>query len=422
MITPDEALDLVAQTAAPLAPRACPLHDAFGLVLAEDIVADSDCPPFRRATMDGFAVRISDAGKTVPVVGEIPAGVYCNTGLTDGRCVAILTGAPCPPGTEAVVPKELVHQQENRVSLPTHIAAGQHIAEPGSECRRGQRVLTAGTQIRPLVAAVLASLGHNIVRIIPRPALAIIATGGELAGEGHTLQPGKIRDANGPMIAAMAHELGLSVSRYIHVQDSLTEIHEALEQASDADIVVLSGGVSVGSYDLVPQALVEIGAESVFHGVKQKPGKPLLFARAGRRLFFGLPGNPLGCHLGFHRYVSAAARRMSGQEAMPRCYEGQLTEPVESKGDRTHFVPGIAALVNDAEMHSVPRLACPTVFSPGATIGLPTVFSRWCLTPLPGASSADVFRTCMANCYIEVPPLNRIIQAGETCRFTRLNA
>jgi molybdopterin molybdotransferase len=158
----------------------------------------------------------------------------------------------------------------------------------------------------------------------------------------------------------------------------------------------LTGGVSVGSYDYVPQALAGIGAETVFHGVKQKPGKPLLFARTERSLFFGLPGNPLACHLGFHRYVSAAVRKMGGQGGPRRPFQGELAGTVESKGGRTHFVPGRAEPAGDS--------CWP-----------------WRLAPLSGASSADVFRTAGANCYLEVPPLGRTLRAGEACAFTWLS-
>ena len=396
MITPDEALDLVLRTAVPLAPQSYPLQKACGLALAEDIVADHDYPSFPRSMMDGFAVRLADAGKAVLVAGEIPAGASWQGALIDGRCLAIQTGAPCPPGTEAVVPKEHVRQHEDGVVLPVQITARQNIAIPGSECRRGQRVLAAGMRATPLVVGVLASFGWGSVRVIPQPRLGIITTGGELAIESESLQPGQIRNSNGPMLVAMTQDLGIYPPRCLHAPDRLVELRQALEQLADVDIVVLTGGVSVGTYDLVPQSLADLGAEKVFHGVKQKPGKPILLARTDRQLFFGLPGNPLACHLGFHRYVSAAIRKMSGHDARRHCLQGELAEPVESKGGRTHFMPGWAE---------------PAADSP----------ARWRVTPLPAASSADIFRTCGANCYLEVPPLGRTMLVGETCPFTCLS-
>jgi molybdopterin molybdotransferase len=394
MITADEALNLVIQSSAPLTPEPYALAAARGLVLAEDVAADRDYPPFPRSMMDGFAVRLADAGKSVPVIGEIPAGASWDGELVDGDCLAILTGAACPTGAEAVVPKEHTRQQGTEVVLPEHLVPNQNITSPGSECRQGDCILSAGIRVTPLILAVLASFGRSSVGAIPRPRLGIITTGGELAEEGIALQPNQIRNSNGPMLAAMAEEVGIDSPQCLHACDDVNELRQSLEQFADMDIVVLTGGVSVGTYDLVPQVLADIGAERVFHGVKQKPGKPILFARTNRQLFFGLPGNPLACHLGFHRYVSAAIRKMSGQDAQLR-FLGELAGSVESKEGRTHFVPGRAEPAIDSS-------------------------APWRIAPLIAASSADLFRTCNANCYIELPSLNRTLLVGETCPFTWL--
>ena len=344
--------------------------------------------------MDGFAVRLADAGKTVPVLGEIPAGATWDGELVDGNCLAILTGAPCPPGTEAVVPKEQTRQQGSEVVLPAQLVPGQNIASRGSECRQGDCILAAGNRMTPLAVGVLASFGKRWVRVVPRPRLGIITTGGELAGEAAVLQAGQIRDANGPMLSAMAQESGIDPPRCLHARDDLHDLRKSLQQLAHAEIVVLTGGVSVGSYDLVPQALAELGAEKVFHGVAQRPGKPMLFARTERQLFFALPGNPLACHLGFHRYVSAAIGKMSGHDAQRR-FLGELADAVEAKGDRTRFVPGRAETLIDSN-------------------------PPWRIAPLAVASSADIFRACGANCYIEVPSLHRTLAVGERCHFTWL--
>jgi len=397
MLTSDEALNLVIRTAAPLAPRPIALEAACGLVLAEDIRADRDYPPFDRSMMDGFAVNVADAGRTVAVVGEVPAGSVWNGEVTVGQCVEILTGAPCPRGAEVVVPKENVQRHGTLVTLPGSLVAGQNIAPQGSDCRAGQRVLAAGQVVSSMAVGAIASFGRESVLAIPRPSLGIITTGAELARPGEPLPPGHIRNSNGPMLAAMAAALGLSRPRQWHAADDLQAIVRALEEASGLDIVVLSGGVSVGTYDFVPAALARLGAETVFHGVQQKPGKPILFARkgapaCGSRLFFGLPGNPLSSHFGFHRYVSAAVRKMSGQAA-PQIWQGLLAQPVEVKGGRVHYLPGRAeAAASPAEAGHV--------------------------EVLPGASSADIFQSCGANCYAEFPPIARVYQSGELVSFT----
>jgi molybdopterin molybdotransferase len=178
-----------------------------------------------------------------------------------------------------------------------------------------------------------------------------------------------------------------------HAADQLPLIVEALAGMADLDIICLSGGVSVGRYDLVPQALVEYGGEAVFHGVRQKPAKPLLFARKGRQLLVGLPGNPLACHLGFERYVSAAIRKMSGRPAPAPQFQGELQQAIQPKKDRTHFVPARAE------------------WSPGPA-------TPWRLTLLPGNSSADLLAGCGANCYVELPPGADTAQAGRLCTFS----
>ena len=397
MISPDEALQLVVEAAVVRPSRMVALTEACVLCLAEDVSADRDYPPFARAMMDGFAVRVVDAGQSVAIVGELRAGCAWEGRLAPGRCLEIMTGAPCPPDAEAVVPKEAVRRVGERVELPDHIARGANIAPMGSECRCGQRVMTSGAILTPLAIATLASFGRHSVRAVPHPRLGVITTGGELIPPGQEPQPGEIRDSNGPMLVAMAGELGCERPPHLHAPDRLEPIVEALQQTADRDIVLLTGGVSVGTYDLVPAALSQYGAEVVFHKVRQKPGKPLLAARKGTQLLFGLPGNPLACHLGFHRYVAAAVRKMEGKPALPQPLYGELVQPIAAKGGRTHFVPAHAKYAPDAP-------------------------SGWRIELLPGVSSADIFTGCRANCYVEAPPGDRPIAAGESLPFTWFTA
>ena len=392
MITADEALELVIQTAGTLRPQACAISDACGLVLAEGITASHDYPAFRRSMMDGYAVRLADAGRAVPVEGEIPAGQELGRracrwplpGHIDRRTV---------PGGYGGRGAERANRDARQKRCPTGAnISGQNIAAQGSECRGSSRVVDRD-ETDFLGRGRSATFGKTEVQVVPLPRLSIITTGGELARQEVPVSYGRIRNSNGPMLAAMAKELGLEVPHYLQASDNLAELRQALEQSCDADIVVLTGGVSVGTYDLVPQALAAIGAEQVFHGVRQKPGKPLLFARNDRQLFFGLPGNPLACHFGFHRYVSTAVRKMSGREGKPCSLRGTLTAAVDSRSDRTHFMPA----------HAEPALDSP---------------STWRVGSLRAASSADIFNTSSANCYLEAPPLDRPLVAGEVCRFT----
>ncbi len=392
MIQPDEALQLVLQIASRREPRTVPLEEACGLELAESVAATSDQPAFARAMMDGFAVRLADAGRTVPLIGSVAAGQAPPESLPEEGCIEIMTGAACPPGTEAVVPKEHVRRAGNEVTLPSRIVRGQHIAPVGSECRKGDVLLEVGNMVTPLAVAAMASFGIRAVRTIPKPSVGIITTGEELVPYHSEPGPGQIRNTNGPMLAALCRWQGLQQPDYLHAADQVEAIVEALRELMTKDIVLLTGGVSVGTYDLVPLAVRNYGAELVFHKVAQKPGKPLLFARRGSQLVFGLPGNPLASHFCFHRYVAAAARQMCGSQAVTPSETARLAAPIDPKPGRAWFVPGIAFADSSG--------GC------------------WLVRPLPGASSADVFSSCRANCYIEIPAGRSPVPEGETVRFT----
>ncbi len=393
MIGPDEALRLVLEERLMRPPQSVSAVESYGMQLAESIAADRDYPPFPRAMMDGYAVAVADAGKTIDVLGEVAAGQEAPGPVDAGRCYEIMTGAPCPSGTEAVVQKEQVQRSEDRVALPGRIDPGQHIAPQGSECQNGRVVLQQGQTVSPLAVAVMASCGQDSVQVVPRPRLAVITTGTELAPPGTMPTAAQIRDSNGPMLVVMARDMGLPTPTHLHADDRVDSLLGALGQTADADIVLLTGGVSVGNYDFVPQALEDFGATTIFHKVNQKPGKPLLLARRDEQLIFGLPGNPLASHFCFHRYVAAAIRQMEGKPSRLQSLQGELTESVGRKRSRTHFV------VARAEHTDEPN-------------------GGWRLRPLRGVSSADIFAACPANCYLELPPGTETAQAGEILRFT----
>jgi molybdenum cofactor synthesis domain-containing protein len=392
MIDPDEALQSVLDTAIPRPPRRVSLAEASGHGLAEEIRADRDYPPFSRAMMDGYAVHCADAGAALEVVGEVPAGTAPVGALSGRGCWEIMTGAVCPPGTEAVVPYEQTRRDGSRVLMPNRIIAGDNIDMPGADCRAGTVVLKPGDRLTPMAVAVLASFGIDAVQVVPRPSLAIIVTGTELIPPGQSPAAWQIRNSNGPMLLAMAGEAGIRSPRCLSAGDRLDAIVESLRQTSDCDVVVLSGGVSAGKYDLVVPALQQYGAEIIFHKVTQKPAKPLLLARKQAEQIFGLPGNPLASHLGFHRYVVAGMRRMEGKPPVEPGL-GKLAAPLHPAGGRTLFWLARAERADDS-------------------------FVDWRLHPLPAASSADVFSPCQANCYARVPPGNAEVPAGTIVSFT----
>lgn len=372
------------------------MAEATGFTVAEPVCADQDQPPFDRAMMDGYAVREGATGARLPVVDRVAAGQASALNLSDGQCVEIMTGAPCPAGTWAVVPKEQVQLHEDIVLFPPQIKERQNIAPQGSDRQRGEIILREGDHIDALAIAVLASVGKTSVRVIRPVRVAILTTGAEVVSPDSTPGAAQIRDANGPMLSVMARGIGVGALVLEHVPDEMDSTVDAIERFADFEVVVLTGGVSAGRFDFVSDALRQGGAEVVFHKVLQKPGKPLLFARRENQLIFGLPGHPLASHFSFHRYVAPAIRKMQGQPSNRPVLIGQLAEPVKRRTDRTAFVLG---KVNDTD----------------DAAGLPLV------QPLPGRSTADVFRAVAPNCYLEVPTGDDAIPAGGTARFTRLD-
>lgn len=281
MISPQDAFQSVVTSCSPLPPREMPLAEAVGLRLREDIRTDRDYPPFPRATMDGFAVRLADAGKDVPIAGELQAGFEWTKSWLEGTCLEIMTGAACPPDVEAVVAKEYARCDGDKIVLPLEITRGMNIAPQGSECRAGKIVLSSGQTLTPMAIAVAAAVGRTHVWANPQPRLAIIITGEELAHESEILPGAKIHDSNGPMLVAMARSTGLPTPKIVRVRDKETEIYSVLERFADCDIIVLSGGVSAGNYDLVPRVVQDWGGEASFIMCGKSPANHC-FSRGGK--------------------------------------------------------------------------------------------------------------------------------------------
>jgi molybdenum cofactor synthesis domain-containing protein len=377
MIEPNEALQRVLENTPPPEPINVPIADALGRVLAQDIKADQDYPPYNRAMMDGYAARLTDAGQQTKIIGEVPAEKPCDIELLDGQCVSIMTGGLCPPGAQVVVPIEHTTLMGEQVLLPQELKPNKHIAPRGSECPKDHIVLSTGETISPLAIADLATFGITTVSIYKRPTVAILPTGSELVPPDQTPGPGQIRDSNSSMLAAAIMALGLNPPIMLTAPDSIEALTQTItQQLNAADILILTGGVSAGKYDLVPQVLQNLGAQIIFHKVKQKPEKPILFARRENKLIFALPGNPLSALIGFTRYVSAAIRQFSGQTPTLPDAHGTLTAPIDNRGHQIRFVFAKATPAPDA----------------------------WQILPLPGQGSADIYATAPANCTITLPP------------------
>ncbi|MEZ6196520.1 MAG: molybdopterin molybdotransferase MoeA [Planctomycetota bacterium] len=304
------------------------LDEALGRVLAEDVAADMDQPPFDRASMDGFAVRAADlaAGAAeLAVVGTVAAGEVADFEVGPGACARIMTGAPMPAGADAVVMVERSRDLGgDRVALEDETRAGANVAPRGQDVREGEVVLRRGTPLRPVEIGVLASVGRDRVRVFPRPRVAVVATGDELVPPGAGRPgPGQIRESNAHMLAAQVAALGegIRAERLGIARDTREDVDAFLDRGLAADVLILSGGVSMGDYDFVHVALKERGLAVKLERVAIKPGKPLLFGSLdveGRRVFvFGLPGNPVSSFVTFELFVRPFLRGLTGRAATP---------------------------------------------------------------------------------------------------------
>ncbi len=322
MIPFEEALSIVLSETAVLPAEDVALADSPGRVLAEDVAADRDLPPFDRAAMDGYALRAEDvaaAPVALDVVGEARAGEWPELVVGPGQAVRIMTGAPVPAGADAVQQVERTRPlDEFRVTVEAAVGAGANVAPRGSEVRAGETVLRAGRVIHPAAIAVLASVGKDRLRVGRRPMLALLVTGDEIVDVAARPGPGQIRNSNGPAVAAQARLAGADVRLLGVAPDRQEETADALRRGLEADVLVVCGGVSAGDYDLVEPALLDLGAQFLFTKVAIKPGAPLVFGRVGRALVFGLPGNPVSAQATFDLFVRPALLKMQGARVLSR--------------------------------------------------------------------------------------------------------
>ena len=353
MIEVSEAVAAVLQEASPFEPQAILLTDAMGLVLAEDIHADSDSPPFDKSLVDGFAIRLADSAVSLPVIEIVSAGQIPTRVLDRPAAIQIMTGAPLPIGAEAVVPVELTSSQtdatgQTLVSIPNKVTSwkpGTNILRQGMSTRSGDLVVAAGSELRPQELGALAEWGRSLVLARRRPRVAVLATGDELVPIEQTPGPGQIRNSNETMLCAQIRRAGGDPVPLGIARDERVHLRQRIDAGLQADVLVLSGGVSMGDKDFVPSELSAAGVRQVFHKVNVKPGKPVWFgvrgeSPANRTLVFGLPGNPVSSMVCFELFVRPALRRLMGfSPAEPTRVNARLTQPHTTKGERPTYQP-----------------------------------------------------------------------------------
>lgn len=396
----DDALELVRQRATGAdgqrhrRTERVALLEAQGRVLAENVTAERDQPPFDRVTRDGFAVTadtLATAGKTgLKVVGELRAGErWQRPAMQPGEAIAIMTGAPLPPGADAVVMVEHTKSQGEQLTLAEGRAlrAGDNVVPRGAEARAGDALLLPGTPVGAAEIALAASCGRATLEVYARPEVAIIATGDELVELTKAPEAWQIRNSNSYALAALVVGAGAQPQRLAIARDLREQIRERIAEGRMSELVLLSGGVSMGQYDLVEEVLAEFGAEFFFTGVRMQPGKPVVFGRLPRRedtggssfhecLFFGLPGNPVSTEVTFHCFVKPLLRVLAGESwTGPSFAQATLAEEVAVKPELTRLLP--ARLVS--------RRECAEV------------------RPVAWQGSGDLASNARANCYAVFP-------------------
>ncbi|WP_299260828.1 gephyrin-like molybdotransferase Glp [uncultured Aquimarina sp.] len=339
MISVSTALSIISKISYTPNPKTIPLKNANGLLLGENIISQINMPPFRQSAMDGYALLLHDEN-SYQIIGEVKAGDADNYSLEPGQGVRIFTGARVPDNANTVVIQEKVNRSENTITLDSEIHANQNIRAVGEQIRKGATALTKGTKLTPAGIGFLAGLGITNVEIYTPPRVSIITTGNELITPGEKLKEGKIYESNSIQLETVLQQLHIKqITNYV-VHDEYKSTKETIQQAIDNnDLVLISGGISVGDYDFVKEALSELHTEELFYKIKQKPGKPLFFGTNNKTMIFALPGNPASSLTCFYIYVLPIIQKMMGADTIGLKRTTKLiTQDFTKKGDRAQFL------------------------------------------------------------------------------------
>jgi molybdopterin molybdotransferase len=385
----DEALTLVLESVRPLGGEDVPVARAAGRVVAARALAVTDLPPFDSSAMDGYAVRAVDTPGRLTVVGHSAAGKPETRALGAGEAIVISTGAVVPDGADAVVP---VERTSGDVEVEC-VGSGENVRPRAGDARAGDVIVERGDVLRPAQLGALAAAGVVLVRCTRRPRVSVLATGSELRAPGEQLAPGEIYESNTVLLAAQLESAGAEVTVLRAVGDDESATRDALERGLDSDVLVTSGGVSVGPHDLVRGALAALGAEEVFWRVAVKPGKPIAFAVRGETLVFGLPGNPVSSLVGFELFVRPALLALQGaRDARPAYLPGRLGVSVRRNEHRDEF------------------LRARTRVEDGSVV----------LDPLTGQESHMIVRSAAASALVLVPRGSGVLPDGAQVSYLRI--
>lgn len=398
MIDFAEAVETMLSQTFRLPAERLPLDDAVGLVLAEDVASDVDMPPFDKSAMDGFAVIAADlaeAPRALRVTQEVAAGAVPTRAVVSGECARIMTGAPVPEGADTVVMVEETEPGpgEDQVTFREPVRKGRNICWQAEDVKAGDVVLRTGHAIRAPEVAVLAACGCAEVPVVRKPSVAVLSTGTEVVPIDRVPEAGQIRDGNSHYVAARLARLGIAVTPLGVAPDEPAALRDALAQGVEHDVLAVSGGVSMGSYDLVPGLLRELGTELFFEKVAMKPGKPTVFGRRGQSVVFGLPGNPVSVLVATELFLVPALKTMMGfADVHPVRRQATLAEGVKHRPGRVAHVPG---RLEEGE-------------------------GGWTVQPLAYHGSAHIHSLSQANALIVIPRHIPVVEACATVEVIEL--
>lgn len=390
MTTASEARSIIRASVQPVGTVTVSLADSLGRILAEDIIAGEDIPPFNNSAMDGFALRAGDVAQaphTLDLIGEVAAGSVARKPVSHGQAMAIMTGAPIPEGADAVVQQEWTEPSgDARVTVLRPVEPGHNVRAAGADISKGALVLAAGRRLRPQEAGALASLGKRFIPVYRPPAVAILATGDEIVPVESSIGKGQIRNSNAEMLAALVRENGGEPALLGIAKDDRADLTRKISQGLASDMLVTTGGVSVGKFDLVIGVLKELGVDIKFWKVNIKPGMPLVFGCHGTKPVFGLPGNPVSTMVTFLEFVKPALRKLSGsRETGSLVVRAVLEHDIAKTDGKRHFVRGVVRM-ND---------------------------NRWTVRSAGSQVSNVLTSLVNANCLIVLPEDTERIRAGE---------
>ena len=400
MLSVDEALSIVLENVKPLPSEEVDFGDASGRLLREDVASDIDMPPFPRSAVDGFAVRADDLAY-VParfaIVGEIPAGSFPDFRVGRGEAAQIMTGAPIPEGADAVQMIEKSRTEGDHVEIIESVESGQNVATRGSEVEKGDVVLRSGTRLDPAAVAVAATVGKTRLLVGRCPKASVIATGDELVHPSGAPGPGQIRNSNGFSLVAQCRQAGASASHLGVAKDDEASLEKLIKKGLGDDLLLLSGGVSMGRFDLVEKVLEALGVRLLFEAVALKPGKPLVFGLSDDgTLVFGLPGNPVSTMVTFELFVRTAMARLEGASDPRRALiAATLDANLRNRGPRRAFLPGWVRPDDDGKLVAY---------------------------PVRTKGSGDIVAFSKANALLVVPEDRDAIPAGDVVRFYPLDS